>query len=279
MTWFSMQVSSLVILSLCVATSALAGLDEDLLKAVQARDKTKVAQLLAAGANPNAKGFQGRTALHLAVILKPDKSITELLLQAGAQVDGQGGFGTPLIEAASWGNTEVVELLWSKGANVNATNSLGSTALIYAAHGGHRATVELLIAKGVDVNAKTTSSHVTALMDASLEGYPDTVDLLLSKGADVHVADTHGDTAMHRFFQGRGGASRFMTAYGAMVRRGDPAVPRLLLAKGADASARNIEGQTPLFLCEQNPQRCLPETKELLAKAMVKDGTGSRKQF
>jgi ankyrin repeat protein len=279
MTWFLKHVFTLVVVSICIGTSAWAGLDEDLLTAVQSRNKTKVTQLLAAGANPNAKGGgRGRrTALHYAVIFRGDKPITELLLQAGAQVDGQGGFGTPLIESASWGNTEVVEVLRSKGADVNARNWEGTTALMYAAHGGHRATVELLLANGADVNAQT-QSHVTALAMASQEGYPEMVDLLLLKGADVHVADTSGDTALHRFFRGTGGASRFMTAYGAMVRRGDPAVPRLLLAKGADASARNIEGQTPLFLCEKNPQRCPPETMQILSKAVATDGSGSRKQ-
>jgi hypothetical protein len=90
---------------------------------------------------------------------------------------------------------------------------------------------------------------------------------LLSKGADVHAADAHGDTVLHRFFQGRGAASRFMTAYGALVRRAVPTVPTIPLAKGTDAKARNIEGQTPLTLCRQNPQRCLPEILNLLSKA------------
>ena len=46
-----------------------------------------------------------------------------------------------------------MELLITKGANVNAKDEDNYTALILASKKGHKDVAELLIAKGADVNA------------------------------------------------------------------------------------------------------------------------------
>ena len=62
---------------------------------------------------------------------------------------------TPLLWAASFGNKEVVEMLITKGADVNAKAEEGWTPLHYATGGNDRGIAELLIANGADLNAKT----------------------------------------------------------------------------------------------------------------------------
>ena len=53
------------------------------------------------------------------------------------------------------GHIEIIELLISSGADVNAkTKKYGQTLLHYAANMGQKEIAQLLIAKGVDVNAK-----------------------------------------------------------------------------------------------------------------------------
>ena len=57
----------------------------------------------------------------------------------------------PLIEAASTGDTEKVQTLLAKGADVNAKKDYsGGTALMGAAFSGHTDTVQALLAKGAE---------------------------------------------------------------------------------------------------------------------------------
>jgi len=62
------------------------------------------------------------------------------------------GWDFPIHHAAKHGHISVVELLLSKGMDINAEGGTGLTALHYAAEKGHKDVVELLITKGADVN-------------------------------------------------------------------------------------------------------------------------------
>jgi Acyltransferase family/Ankyrin repeats (3 copies) len=61
--------------------------------------------------------------------------------------------GTPLLWAAVTGRAEAMELLISRGADVNAADPQGGTALHAAAFLGHEKAVEVLIQNGAKVNA------------------------------------------------------------------------------------------------------------------------------
>merc|ERR1712168_285125 len=72
-------------------------------------------------------------------------------------VDSEGN--TPLMLAASWGETEIVELLHKNGSDVNHRNNKGYTALHSAARFGYYETVLLLIDLGADLNVKSTTKY------------------------------------------------------------------------------------------------------------------------
>lgn len=90
-------------------------------------------------------------------------------------------WGTPLHLAVSNNNKSDVELLLSKGANVNVKNDVGWTPLHSAAAQGHKDMAELLLSKGANVNAKTDKGH-TPLHFAMEKNHKDVAKLLLQHG-------------------------------------------------------------------------------------------------
>ena len=109
---------------------------------------------LADGADVNAKGYRGRTPLHL-VAGNGHKEIVELLIAEGADINAKNRGGvTPLYDAAFKGHKEIAELLIAAGADVNAKGKIGTTPLQAAAMFSHKEIVELLIDAGADVNVK-----------------------------------------------------------------------------------------------------------------------------
>ena len=109
---------------------AARGLEEDLITAIALGDVEQVAAMLKA--NPDRvreKDSQGMLPLQRAVAMG-HRPIVEILLQAGADVNGVGQYGrTPLHEAAFWGRLEMVRLLLDRGANADV-KSQGEVTLV-----------------------------------------------------------------------------------------------------------------------------------------------------
>jgi len=122
--------------------------------------------------------------LHLAVDLGK-ANVVKLLLEHGADKNGQDSYGQSLVmTAASNRRTDVLALLIAAGADVNAANQYRITPLAVAAEQGHLDIVNMLVAAGAKVNARDTSGG-TALSVAILRGYTEIVSALLAAGTDV----------------------------------------------------------------------------------------------
>ena len=105
-----------------------------------------------------------------------DLDAIERHLDSGAAVDAvapeQGG--TPLMWAAVSGQTEAIELLVRRGANVNAPSKDGGTALHAAAFLGHENAVEVLLRDGAKVNARNNRGNTpldVAVLDEGTTRY------------------------------------------------------------------------------------------------------------
>jgi len=143
-----------------------------------------------------------------------------------------------LLHNAIFGGTEVLELLLSKGININAIGSLWSydlydvTPLHAAVFFGYREEAELLIRRGADVNAQDgTVGGETPLQLAIRVEKLDMASLLISHGADANIRDYWDDTLLH-----------------TASLEGKTRVIKLLLAQGADVKAKNKYGHTPLHM-------------------------------
>ena len=88
-----------------------------------------------------------------------------------------------------------MELLLTKGAEVNCRNKDGETPLRLAI--GDRQKVKLLLANGASVTTRDKGGDTPLHVAARIIGRKDVVELLLAKNADIHAKNKHGDTPLH----------------------------------------------------------------------------------
>jgi outer membrane protein assembly factor BamB len=94
---------------------------------------------------------------------------------------------SPIVEelwaATRAGDTARVAAALDKGADVNAKTRYGATALTFAADKGHIDVVKLLISRGADVNAQDTFYQMRAIDMAMSNDHAAVVTLLLERGS------------------------------------------------------------------------------------------------
>jgi ankyrin repeat protein len=101
-----------------------------------------------------AKNGMSQIIFHKAVV-EGDHETVKIGIESGMDVNVKGGFfeRTPLSTAASKGHIKILELLITKGAEVDKKDSFKVTPLHRAARSGHKSVSELLISKNANVNA------------------------------------------------------------------------------------------------------------------------------
>lgn len=178
-------------------------LDADLIAAVTKGDLDATRDLLARGADPNAKdtSFLKGTALTTASTnYSGNVDIVQALVEAGADLEGQNGEGeTPLTLAVMGSHADLIRYLVKVGANLESSSFHETTPLMSAVLLSNPETVRVLIALGANVNARA-SANLTALFFASGNSVAgnanlEIVKMLVEAGADVSVKTANGKTA------------------------------------------------------------------------------------
>lgn len=220
----------------------------ELVAAAERNQTTKVAALLARGADPNTRSGVRETALMWAA-KNGNIALCRLLLARGANMNAavQGGstaitysvlgnkpaalqflltHGAPmrssgvknaLYEAASEGREGMVKAMLRAGADPNAADKEGRMPLLGAAAGGHIAIVRHLLASGAEVD-RQGSEYGTALFMAGLIGNEEMLRLLVDHGANVNLDTGAGYTPLVSAIEGKKpGLVKFLLVRGALV--------------------------------------------------------------
>ena len=166
---------------------------EQLLEAVRNGDVDRARALLAAGADRNVRDGDGATALMLAAH-RGDLALVRALIEAGADVNATDALGWgPLTKAVynadrDRGFPDVVQALVEAGANVEAAIGYGIRPLMLAAGYGETAVVETLLKAGADVLARNEGG-LTALMMVKEKFYVDVINLLYEAEREAGVGE------------------------------------------------------------------------------------------
>jgi ankyrin repeat protein len=121
--------------------------------------------------------------------------LVDLLLSRGANVDHRDSAGfTPLLEAVVSQNDHAVRQILATGKTLLSTpDSRGMTPLISATSSGNIALVRMLLDGGADVS-QTDPAGKTALFHSSA---PDILLLLVNRGAKLDHLDKRGRSVLH----------------------------------------------------------------------------------
>ncbi|KAA3657866.1 MAG: hypothetical protein DWQ04_26880 [Chloroflexi bacterium] len=112
-----------------------------------------------------------------------DTTTMQLLLNHGADVNGDGSDQTPLHHAIVMNRETAVSMLIDHGVNINAATPQGLTPLHHATIRGNDAMVKLLLQKGASVSIQDNSGHTPADW-AAHKGFTQLVELLVKHGAN-----------------------------------------------------------------------------------------------
>lgn len=147
--------------------------------------EARASKLIASGADVNAKGESGLSALHLAVWNRRSIAVLESLLDAGARMDVRDTYGRLPLDLAI-GSPETIKTLIKYGMDLNLTDSKWEPALIHPIRHGYKATVETLLAGGMNPNTMDHGSpRKPALTCAVIFGQVEIAGLLVRYGAKV----------------------------------------------------------------------------------------------
>ena len=164
--------------------------------------------------------------------------LAEFLLQNGADVDTKNERGQTLLygEVEKANNLEIVKLLVSYGADVNAIDNYRIPVISRAVVSRDINIIRFLIDNGADIESAESPdkgsqySSIDLLYYPIIEGRLEIVKLLLENGAKASLEDRPEELLY------------------TTVARGNLHMAQFLLEYGVDVNARRHRGQTALFV-------------------------------
>ena len=161
--------------------------------AIESGDMELTKFLITNGANVNSLMQDGVSLIGYA-IAQNNMDLLQILIENGANVNYTGGdswANTPLQTASRLGLDNVVRILLSRNADINAVDMNGNTALHTAALNSQLSVVKLLLEKNPNLDIQNKVGN-TALHLAVISGNIDIVGELVLKGANTRIRNNDG---------------------------------------------------------------------------------------
>eukprot|EP00457_Paulinella_chromatophora_P002485 gb/GEZN01002490.1/.p1 GENE.gb/GEZN01002490.1/~~gb/GEZN01002490.1/.p1 ORF type:complete len:712 (-),score=73.83 gb/GEZN01002490.1/:231-2366(-) len=240
--------------------------------------------LLELGVELNHANKKGDTAL-IRAAWKGEAEAVKLLLDRGAYVEVVNEMGcTALLMAALHGNRQCIKILIERQADVNKADRQGKTVLSHIAStsGSHGSIywegVELVVSRGADLNRPPQLGNKLLLAACKQNEAAAAKALTLAK-ADINFPDaTKGCTPLLHAIANRGSSLHLiemLIAQGAQINLADHEgstplmeavlldrhdVCKVLLSHGADVTQENKQGETVVIVAlnGREDSKCLP---------------------
>ncbi|XP_021920541.1 fibronectin type 3 and ankyrin repeat domains protein 1-like isoform X2 [Zootermopsis nevadensis] len=160
-----------------------------------------------------------------------DPEMVNLMLSAGADVNltSKGVGRTALMIVCFKGDAKIAHQLIERGANWDIRDRNGCTALHYAVDGSEMETVEMALDEGADIEAKDVEQWTPLMRGVILESSVQILKKLLERGATPNCVDRRGQTCLMQ-----------------AVLSGCKDIVKLLVDSGADLVPCNVYHNTAL---------------------------------
>ena len=135
------------------------------------------------GANAEYKDHEGNSLIHYAIINGDIQSI-QIIINQNINLESNGNGLTPLLFATKMNKIEIMKILLSNGANVNAKTKEGYYPLLFAIERSNLNSIKLLVQYDGNIEIKTNQG-ITPLFAAIARCNIDIVKYLLTIGAST----------------------------------------------------------------------------------------------
>lgn len=164
-----------------------------------------------------------------------DLEAARFLFSRGADLEATNNDGyTPLLLAARHSFKDICKFLIKSGAKVDVSDKSCSTVLHYASYSGWIKIVRALVEKGCEIDAKNAFGN-TPLFLAVQHLHNNVIEFFLELGADFEYCDGNGWSLLHK-----------ASFYGWLT------IAQIVINKKCDLDAKTSKGFTPLYLAVSN---------------------------
>ncbi len=235
----------------------------------------------------NERGPEGATPFMYAVLYS-DAATLERLIQQGADVNKRSDSGSTALMFAAL-DLEKTKVLLSHGADVNAhSDDMRTPLMVAAGRPGNSAVVKLLLSKGANVNPGTNpGAESSPILEATMAGDPESMQMLLDRGADLkgiggfaigNAVGANCRKCVDMLLARKMEPMDYTIALQFVAVLDNPGLVRTLIDRGAQVNAPDPMGRTALMYAAVSDYLPVEQVRILIEKGADVNGRSQHKQ-